>query len=350
MSMFKKATKKKLKARIALDGPSGSGKTYTGLRFAFALAGGQSGKVAVIDTEYGSASKYQGESPDKFPWEFDVCELENFAPSTYTAVLKSPEIAKYDVVLVDSLSHAWEGVGGALEQVSKKGGNSFTAWKDVTPQHRQMIEAILSCPCHVIVTMRTKTEYVLEEQTNKSGKTVQVPKKIGMAPIQRAGMEYEFDVVLDLDLEHTLTVSKTRCSALDGKVVSKPGPAFVSPFMAWLGQGSDVPVEESSTKATLDEAKPNETEQSAAKPATKSKGVKLSGKQDEHSATIHDPCGEEMARQIKEAAQKMEVPPSKLKEVMSRNGAAKLSDLPLGPAQELLAKLNGGKTKKEAPF
>lgn len=240
MTMFRPATKAKSRARIALDGPAGGGKTLSALRAAAAF--GKEGKyprVAVINTESGAIEKYLGLSLDGVLIAFDVCELPNFAPTSYVTAIREAGRAKYDVLIIDSLSHAWTGKDGALEQVSRKGGNSFTAWKDVTPQHNELIEAILQCPCHVIVTMRSKTEYVLEESTNSQGKPIQVPKRIGMAPIQRQGMEYEFDIVGDLDLSHTLTISKTRCPEIDGAVVVKPGAAFWIPVAAWLADGVD---------------------------------------------------------------------------------------------------------------
>lgn len=239
VSSFKKADRKKAKLRLALDGPSGSGKTFTALRFAQALASQGKGRIAVIDTEHGSAAKYVGERPDGEPFEFDTAVLENFSPTDYTVVLQEAGQAGYDVVVIDSLSHAWEGKGGALEQVDTKAnktGNKFTAWADVTPQHQRMVEAILRSPCHVIATMRSKTEYVL--QADSKGKMV--PTKIGLKPIQRDGMEYEFDVVCDIDTEHLLKVSKTRCPALDGMSVMKPGASFVRPLLDWLENGSTV--------------------------------------------------------------------------------------------------------------
>lgn len=238
-SFFRPATRKKSRLRLALDGPAGSGKTFTALRFAFAIAG-PGGRVAVINTESGAVEKYEGLSPDGIEWKFQVGELDNFSPSTYTEAIQLAGKLGFNVIVIDSLSHAWQGDGGALDQVSRKGGNSYTAWKDVTPQHNRMIEAILRSPAHVIATMRTKMEYVLEEQTNRAGKTVQVPVKVGMAPIQRAGMEYEFDVVADIDQSHTLTVSKTRCPLIDGKIVLKPGASFIEPVMEWLNEGAEV--------------------------------------------------------------------------------------------------------------
>lgn len=232
MSMFTPAKRDQLKLRMALCGPSGSGKSYSALRFAFALGA----KVAAIDTEHRALSKYQGLNPDGVQWNFDVLELAHYAPTNYTAAIKEAGRLGYDVIIVDSLSHAWEGAGGALDQIDKKGGNKFTAWKDVTPQHRGMVDAILGAPLHVIATMRTKTEYVLE--TNEKGKTV--PVKIGTQPVQRVGMEYEFDVVADMDLSHVLTVSKTRCPAIDQEVVSQPSAHWLAPVVEWLGAGSPV--------------------------------------------------------------------------------------------------------------
>jgi hypothetical protein len=238
MGMFSKAVRQQLKGRVAIDGPSGSGKTFTALRLATALADG--GKIAVINTESGAIQKYLGLSPDGTPWEFDVCELSNFAPSAYTEAIIEAGKAGYAVLLIDSLSHAWEGEGGALEQVTKaqdRAKNSFTAWKDVTPQHNRMIQSILKSPCHVVATMRSKTEYVLE--VNDKGKSV--PRKVGMAPVQRAGMEYEFDLYLSMDWDHVMRVSKSRCPDLDGALAVKPSVNTFLPFAQWLNEGTPVP-------------------------------------------------------------------------------------------------------------
>jgi len=232
-AMFEKATKKKAKLRMAIDGPSGSGKTYTALIAANALANG--GKIAVIDTERGSASLYS----DHF--NFDVCELHEFSPAKYVEAIEAAEGAGYAVIVIDSLSHAWEGEGGALDMVEdarrrQKVDNSFTAWKDVTPLHRKLVDAMLQSPAHIIATMRSKTEYVLE-QIERQGRTVSVPKKIGMAPIQRQGMEYEFTIVGDMDLDHTLVISKSRMENLADKVENKPGDKFFKQILDWLDSG-----------------------------------------------------------------------------------------------------------------
>lgn len=236
MTTFRPATRQKVKLRMALDGVSGSGKTFTALRFAFALGK----RVAVINSESGAVEKYLGLSPDGTPFQFDVCELDDFAPTKYTEAILAAGKAGYDVVVIDSLSHAWAGAGGALELKDRQGGNSFTAWKNVTPMHNQMIEAILRSPCHVIATMRSKTEHVLE--TDGRGKSV--PRKVGMAPIQRAGMEYEFDAYCSLDSDHILSVSKSRIPEIDAQMSVKPGASFMEPIVSWLNDGSDASPEQ----------------------------------------------------------------------------------------------------------
>lgn len=228
---FKVATKDKSRLRLALDGPSGSGKTFTALALATTIAGPK-GKVAVIDSERGSASKYA----DRF--RFLVADLESHHPETYIAAIKDAADMGIDVLIIDSLSHAWMGKDGALEQVDKaaarsQSGNSFMAWREVTPLHNKLVDAILLAPMHIIVTMRSKTEYVLED-VEKGGKTIKVPRKIGMAPVQRDGLEYEFDVVGDMDVAHRLVVSKTRCSALSGAVIEKPSAELAQTLMDWL--------------------------------------------------------------------------------------------------------------------
>lgn len=228
---FKKATKTQARLRLALIGPSGSGKTYS------ALAIGQhlGDRVALIDTERGSASKYA----DVFT--FDTLELSTFSPLTYIEAIRAAGDAGYNVLVIDSLSHAWMGKEGALEQVDaaakRNHNNSYAAWRDVTPMHNQLIDAMLASPCHIIVTMRSKTEYVLEKD-ERTGKTA--PKKVGMAPVQRDGMEYEFDVVADMDQENNLIVSKSRCPAMNGQVVNKPGKQVADTLREWLTDGAPV--------------------------------------------------------------------------------------------------------------
>ena len=231
---FQKAVKTKAKIRLAIDGPSGSGKTYTALIAATSLADG--GKIAVIDTERGSAALYS----DKF--NFDTATLDTFSPQSYIDLIRFAEQSGYAVIVIDSLSHAWEGEGGVLDmhdQATKrqKTQNSYTAWSDVTPKHRALIDAMLQSKCHIIATMRSKMEYVQEK--NSDGRTV--IRKVGMAPIQRQGMEYEFTIVGDMDLDHNFAVSKSRMDKIADAVVCKPGTSFFDSISAWVNSGEDAP-------------------------------------------------------------------------------------------------------------
>ena len=225
--MFRKAIKKEAKLRLAIAGPSGSGKTYTSLAIASSLGG----RVAVVDTEHGSASKYA----DLFG--FDVLEMEApFHPDKFIHAITEAAAAGYTTIVLDSLSHAWNGQGGLLELVEEaqkrmKTSNSFAAWKDVTPIQNRFVEGIISAPIHVIATMRSKQEYV-QEKDERTGRTT--VRKVGLAPIQRDGFEYEFDVFLDMDINNNAIVSKTRCPALTGRVFAKPGADIAQILLEWL--------------------------------------------------------------------------------------------------------------------
>lgn len=227
---FVKASKKQARLRMALVGPAGSGKTYTALAIGTALGS----KVAVIDTERGSASLYT----DKF--SFDVCELSNFHPENYIKAIREAEAAGYEVLVIDSLTHAWNGEGGVLQIVeaasARAKNNTYAGWREGTPLQNALVDAILQSKCHVITTMRSKTEYVLE---NVNGRNV--PKKVGMAPVQREGMDYEMSVVGELDQDNTLVVTKTRCEALTGAVIKRPGKELASQLLAWLTDGAPAP-------------------------------------------------------------------------------------------------------------
>jgi len=252
---FQPAVKYDSRLRMALAGPSGAGKTYSALAIATALAG--DGKVAVIDTERGSASKYA----DLF--NFDVLDLDSpFHPDRYVSAIREAEQAGYSILVIDSLSHAWNGTGGLLEIVDgiarrSKGGNTYAAWSEATPIQNRLIDGITRSKLHIIATVRSKQDYA-QERDERTGKTI--IKKLGMAPIQRDGIEYEFDVFSDLDMENTLVVQKSRCPALAGQVISKPGKDVAAILSTWLAgvpaEARPTPAEQPSLMEAPEQPKP----------------------------------------------------------------------------------------------
>ena len=241
--MFVKATREKIDLKLAVTGPSGSGKTMSALR----LASGLGKKIAVIDTENNSASLYADVV------EFDVAVLA--APYTvkkYVEAIRTAEAAGYEVVVVDSLSHEWAGEGGLLDQKTAKesaGKNGFVAWGELGQQHELLKSSILQAKLHIIVTMRSKQDYVLEAGAN--GKTT--PKKVGMAPIQREGMEYEFTTVWDCDASHRATTSKDRTGLFTDEI-EQITEAHGTRLLEWLNTAA-TPAAPVAVKATADEMK-----------------------------------------------------------------------------------------------
>ena len=245
INIFKKAEKKQLKLRLALIGPSGSGKTYSALAIATGLVG-PAGRIAVIDTERGSASLYTDD------FNFDTINLDDafgdFSPANYVKAIKAAERAGYDAIVVDSLSHAWIGKGGALEMHDQavdrqRTKNSYVAWREVTPDHNALVDALVQCKAHLVATIRSKTAYVQEKEGDRT-----VIRKVGMDAIQRDGLEYEFTVVGDMDAG-TMAVSKTRCKALDKAVIKHPNGQISSTLKAWLNSGAPEPEPEAESGA-----------------------------------------------------------------------------------------------------
>lgn len=206
---IRKAERKNTKLRLALAGASGSGKTYSALLISLGLTEDWD-KVIIIDTENGSAELYAELGG------YSVLPLAApYSPERYIAAIELAEKQGFEVIIIDSLSHAWAGEGGLLEQQGKAAdtkykGNSWSAWREFTPKHNALVETMLKSKCHIIATLRTKTEYIQTEE-NGSKKI----KKVGTVPIQRDGIEYEFAVVFDLATDHTATASKDRTGIFD---------------------------------------------------------------------------------------------------------------------------------------
>lgn len=237
MNMFKKATKEQSKLRLAIFGPAGSGKTFTALR----IAKGLGENIAVVDTERGSASKYS----DRF--SFDVAELR---PPTIDNYIKFIEYAsEYDVLIIDSLSHGWQELLDEIDKLAKAKykGNTWSAWSEGTPKQRKLVDAILNYDGHVIATMRSKTEWTTEASSNGKSR----PIRVGLAPEQGKGIEYEFDMLLEMSTDHIGNVIKDRTGKFQDKLIEFPDEKFGSEIKAWLSEG----VKPDTPKKALAEAK-----------------------------------------------------------------------------------------------
>ncbi len=233
---LRKAVRSRQHLRLCLCSPSGGGKTFTALRLAHALGG----PIGVVDTENGSSELYAGEpNPDGGVFDFSTIDLAQepgkFSVDNYVKALSVMARAGIRTAIVDSGTHAWAGPGGVLEYVDEvarrsRGANKFNAWAEGTPKHHEFLQALLSYPGHLIVTLRTKVEYVQEVVNGRT--TI---RKVGMAPIQREGLEYEMTLVGDLEADtHRLVVTKSRCSALADKSFDKPGADMARALLRWL--------------------------------------------------------------------------------------------------------------------
>ncbi|MFI7394057.1 AAA family ATPase [Streptomyces tendae] len=230
---FTPATREQARARIGLQGPAGCGKTKTALRLAEGLA--QGGQIGLVDTERRSALKYAvvPGKPELGGHAFGHMPMDTHDPRNLIAAVRAAEEAGLAVLIVDSWSHFWNGRGGLLSIVEQTGSNAragtFGAWKDANPIEQDMLDAMLNFRGHLIVTLRTKNDYVIE------GKTV---TKVGTKAVQREGAEYELDVVMDM-VEGTATVTKTRYQPLEGMVIHHPGEEEAELILEQLGQGVD---------------------------------------------------------------------------------------------------------------
>lgn len=226
MSSFKKATKEKAKLRLAVFGVSGSGKTFSALR----IAKGLGGKIAVIDTERNSACKYS----DRF--DFDVCDAKK--PSIENLKMLIEEAKNYDVLIIDSMTHCWLELLQEVEKIAKTkfGGNTWSAWSEGTPKQMSLINALLDFPGHIIATMRTETNWTTT--TNDKGKVV--PVRVGEAPKQGKGIEYEFDMLMQISPEHDALVIKDRTGKYQDEVIPMPDEEFGKALGEWLQDGGEV--------------------------------------------------------------------------------------------------------------
>ena len=205
MGSFIRAERTRSPIKLAMTGTSGSGKTYSALRLARGLVG-ETGRIAFIDTENGSATLYDTLT------EFDHCAIQpnasgKFDYKDFIAKVREAEEMGYDCVIVDSATHLWHGILADKAHLDlQKKGHPSANWAQPTKDFNATIQKFLHSRIHLISCMRSKTDYVLE--TNEQGK--QVPRKVGLAPMMRDGIDYEFTVLFDVMSNHHATVSKDR--------------------------------------------------------------------------------------------------------------------------------------------
>ena len=225
---LRQAQRTQAKIKLALQGPSGSGKTYSALLLASGIT--DYSKIAVIDTENHSADLYANLG------DYNVLELSKpFTPERYITAIEVCENAQMEVIIIDSVSHEWEGSGGILDLHGNMPGNSFTNWAKMTPRHNAFVQKILESPCHIISTIRTKTDYTLSEKNGKM-----VPEKVGLKGITRDGMDYEFTIVFDLDIKHYATASKDRTNLFMDKPPYVITPNHGEMILNWCNQGTSL--------------------------------------------------------------------------------------------------------------
>jgi len=223
---LKKSNRNQARIRVAMQGPSGSGKSYSSLLLGFGICQNWH-KIAIIDTEHQSAHLYSHLG------EYNVLNLsEPYTPERYIEAITTCENAGMDVIIIDSISHEWEGDGGILDIHSNMSGNSFTNWSKVTPRHNALVRKILASSCHIIATIRSKQDYILAE---KNGKTV--PEKVGMKGVQRDGLEYDYTIVMELDMHNNTTCTKDRTQLFNSRIPFKIDESVGKKIKNWCKDG-----------------------------------------------------------------------------------------------------------------
>lgn len=295
--------------RMAIIGPPGTGKTFSALAIADGMVkelreqGNNPGPITLIDSERNSSLKYA-----RF-FGFKILSLPAHSPETYTEAVRKAEQIGSSVICIDSFSHAWVGRDGALELVDReaaksRSGSSYHAWRSVTPLHNRMIDTIISSPAHVITTLRSKVAHV-QEKDERTGKTV--IRKVGLEPVQRDGVEYEFDLVGDIDQLHEYTVTKSRFPEFDNQIFTKPGLEFGRNIIKIIGQGEDAPPL----------PRPWEREE-----GTRERGPVTTGEQASQAPIVM--ASEDQLTQIKLAIRSKGLSPEAMAEIRQRFGPANM--------------------------
>jgi hypothetical protein len=268
---FVKAMKFRAHLRLVIEGLAKTGKTLSSLKIATELGRlllNREPRIALLDSEGESALKYA----DRF--DFDHFALDSCSPDTYIQAIEQAQRDGYDFFISDSLSHEWIGKDGALalaDQAAKRSqsNSQFFAWRDVTPLHNAVIETILRSEMHIIATLRQKPAYVIEDD----GHGKKVVRKVGLAAVQREGLDYEFDIVAKMTRDHDMIIDETRCSELDGRIFNRPGADIAEILARWLSSGVEPPappvdpmkqlLDDPTIKALFDRLRATETKRRA---------------------------------------------------------------------------------------
>lgn len=223
---LKQSNRSQSRIRIAMIGPSGSGKSYSSLLLSYGICQDWR-RVGVICTEHQSAHLYSHLG------EYNVLNLTApFTPERYIEAITTCEKAGMDVIIIDSLSHNWDGDGGILDIHANMAGNSFTNWSKVTPRHNALVQKILSSGSHIIATVRSKQEYVITEKNGKS-----VPEKVGMKGIQKDGLEYDYTIVFELDIYNNISCTKDRTRLFNSRIPFKIDESIGKKIKNWCQDG-----------------------------------------------------------------------------------------------------------------
>ena len=237
---LRQSERKKAKIKLALQGSAGSGKTYSSLLLAQGLTNGDFSKVAIIDTENGSADLYAHLG------QYNVLTLTPpFTPENYIKAIDVCINAGMEVIILDSISQSWEEL---LDYHSSLAGNSFTNWAKVTPRQNAFIDKILQCDAHVIATMRTKQDYVLNQKDGKF-----TPEKVGLKAVQRNDLDYEFTIVFDVDIKHFAVSSKDRTGLFMDMPEFKISAHTGTKILDWCNSGNPEKVEVITEKQVYEE-------------------------------------------------------------------------------------------------
>lgn len=230
MTQLRKATRTKAKIRLGLSAVSGGGKTYSALLIAYGMVGDWN-RIAIIDSENGSADLYSHLG------DYNVLPIvAPFPPEKYVQAIKDCEGAGMECIIIDSITHEWDGKGGILDISNSMTGNSYTNWAKITPRHNAFIDAILQSTCHIITTVRRKQDY---EITDVNGK--KVPQKVGLKEVTREGFEYELTCNLEIDANHMAIASKDRTGIFDKNIPFVPSIETGIAIKNWCELGIDVP-------------------------------------------------------------------------------------------------------------